>query len=467
MTTRITSENITDATITATDLAAGAGSTDWQAVIVADGSTVTTMVSGRGYFINTTSAAGIVKLPVSASRGDYVEIKDYARTFNTNSVAVQRNGHKIDGEAADGSLANNGQSTKFVYIDTTRGWTAINDDDTRAYGASYHSATGGTITTSGNYKIHTFTGDGNFVVSSVGNPAGSGDKVSYVVVAGGGAGQSKNAVAPNPSHRYGMGGGGAGGFREGKCSSDPYTDSPLDSGTAITVSATTYPITVGAGGAANAVPSSTTTGPAGSNSVFSTITSAGGGGGGYGAPQPQGIAGAAGGSGGGGGGSATPVSSGGAGNTPPVSPPQGQPGGTGTDNQDTSAGGGGGATGGGGNAATTASPRTNDGGDGGAGATTNITGSPVTYAGGGGGGAGYPGGPGTGVITPGAGGSGGGGRGGGPPSNPTPRDTTCGEAGTANVGGGGGGAGGTGATGSCAGGAGGKGVVIIRYKYIN
>ena len=47
MTTRITSENITDATITATDLAAGAGSTDWQAVIVADGSTVTTMVSGR------------------------------------------------------------------------------------------------------------------------------------------------------------------------------------------------------------------------------------------------------------------------------------------------------------------------------------------------------------------------------------------------------------------------------------
>ena len=27
------------------------------------------------------------------------------------------------------------------------------------------SAPGGTITTSGDYKIHTFTGDGNFVVS--------------------------------------------------------------------------------------------------------------------------------------------------------------------------------------------------------------------------------------------------------------------------------------------------------------
>ena len=99
MTTRITSENITDATITATDLAAGAGSTDWQAVITADGSTVTTMVSGRGYFVNTTSAAGLLKLPLSASRGDYVEIKDYARTFGTNNVTVQRNGHNVDGTA--------------------------------------------------------------------------------------------------------------------------------------------------------------------------------------------------------------------------------------------------------------------------------------------------------------------------------------------------------------------------------
>ena len=33
-------------------------------------------------------------------------------------------------------------------MDSTRGWTAVNDDDTRAFGASYHSATGGTITTS-------------------------------------------------------------------------------------------------------------------------------------------------------------------------------------------------------------------------------------------------------------------------------------------------------------------------------
>ena len=33
----------------------------------------------------------------------------------------------------------------------------------------FTEATGGTVSTSGDYKIHTFTGDGNFVVSQVGN----------------------------------------------------------------------------------------------------------------------------------------------------------------------------------------------------------------------------------------------------------------------------------------------------------
>jgi hypothetical protein len=38
---------------------------------------------------------------------------------------------------------------------------------------TFISATGGTITTSGDFKIHSFTGDGCFVVSTTGNPAGS------------------------------------------------------------------------------------------------------------------------------------------------------------------------------------------------------------------------------------------------------------------------------------------------------
>ena len=58
---------------------------DWQSVVVSDGSTVTTMVAGRGYFVNNTSAAGIVKLPASAVIGDTIVIKDYAGNFGTNN----------------------------------------------------------------------------------------------------------------------------------------------------------------------------------------------------------------------------------------------------------------------------------------------------------------------------------------------------------------------------------------------
>ena len=73
------------------------------------------------------------------------------------------------------------------------------------------SASGGTVTTSGNYKIHTFTGPGTFTVNCVSN-LNSNNIVSYVVVAGGGTGGGGVG-----------GGGGAGGFREYKGPSDCYT----------------------------------------------------------------------------------------------------------------------------------------------------------------------------------------------------------------------------------------------------
>ena len=449
MTTRITSENITDATITSTDLASGAGSTDWQAVITADGSTVTTMVSGRGYFVNTTSAAGILKFPASASRGDYVEIKDYARTFGTNNVTIQRNSHNVDGTASDATLLTTGTGIKFVYMDSTRGWSAVNDDGTAQYGATFISATGGTVTESGDYKIHTFTGDGCFVVSSVGNPGGGGSGVDYLVVAGGG-GASGAAGS----------GAGAGGFRASNdtCMPAPLT-SPLANSTGLTVAAQSYPITVGAGGAGTVQPSK---GAPGNVSTFSTITSAGGGGGAFGGSTPGGT-GLNGGSGSGGGGE-YPGSTGpaGSGNTPPVSPPQGNNGGTGA--QGPTARG----AGGGGGAACVGANGSGSGGNGGAGsfvvsaafAGCNGQPGPVSgaryFSGGGGGGFEAAGG------SNGSGGAGGGGGAGCGPNGPGD-----GTAGTANTGGGGGG-GSRGQPGgnSCqAGGAGGSGIVIIRYKF--
>ena len=171
MTTRITSENITDATIGIGDLASSVPlNTQWQAVVVSDGSTVTTMVAGRGYFVNNTSAAGFVKLPASASAGDFVAIKDYAGNFGTNKLTIQRNSHKIQGNTEDSEIITNRASLILVYIDATKGWLYTSESNVGdLQGASFVAATGGTVATSGNFKIHSFTGDSNFVVSDAGS----------------------------------------------------------------------------------------------------------------------------------------------------------------------------------------------------------------------------------------------------------------------------------------------------------
>ncbi len=394
-----------------------------------------TSVSGKGYFVNTTSGVVTVTLPASPSAGDIVSIKDYASTFSSNNLTIGRGGSKIGSECLDATLNTNGDSITLVYVDGTQGWLNIQTDDT-IVGAAFVAATGGTVTTSGNFKIHTFTSSGCFQVTASGTPTGS-NKIEYMVVAGGGGGGSA----------AGGGGGGAGGYRESSgVTAGCYSVSPLGACvSALSASVATFPITVGAGGTAG----SGSKGGSGSNSIFSTIASAGGGGG-SGNSQDA----VAGGSGGGGG-FRPPGSpaSGAAGNTPPVSPPQGNPGGNtnpSTDNPD---------RGGGGVGATAAgtTPSGNPAGPGGAGATSSINGTPTTRAGGGGGGKDEdnPNGG-----SSGDGGPGGGGRG----ASSDASNARAGTAGTANTGGGGGG-GGAGPGAGPDGYAGGSGIVILRYKF--
>ncbi len=408
-----------------------------------------TSVSGKGYFVNTTSGVVTVTLPSSPSAGDIVSIKDYASTFSSNNVTVGRNGSKIASECLDATLNTNGDSITLVYVDGTQGWLNIQTDDT-VVGQSFVAATGGTITTCGDFKIHTFTASSCFAVSNAGTSSGS-NTVDYLVVAGGGAG----AVG-----EWGGGGGGAGGYRESSgAASGSYSASPLGACvSALPVAVQTYPITVGAGGAGGTANPYATNGDgdSGSASVFSTISSAGGGGAGGGnqAPGPVG-SGKAGGSGGGGAGPGGGPQSGanfGAGNTPPVSPAQGNPGGHSSSKNGSAEGGG---AGGGAGAAGNDSPGTGYGGDGGNGVASSITGSPVSR-GGGGGGSGDP--------APSYHGSAGTGGTGGGASAVDPYPGT-GAAGTANTGGGGAGQNSGGASSPSVGGAGGSGIVIIRYKF--
>jgi|ETNvirenome_2_60_1030617.scaffolds.fasta_scaffold05799_2 hypothetical protein len=410
------------------------GSVNWQTGSLK--TTTFTAVSGEGYFINQGSAI-TMNLP-AGSAGAIVAVSDYARNFATYNLTISPNGsEKIGGEAQDAKLNVDGQAATFVYVDSTKGWINVqNAEDTETGQNPYVAASGGTETTSpcGDFKIHTFTGPGSFVVSSAGLASGS-NTAEYIVIGGGGSG----------GRGYYGGGGGAGGFRFASPTLAPatYPAKPLAGPAALSVPVTSYPIVVGAGGAAQ---SSSSQNP-GSLSTFSSITSAGGGAGGNRSSPSTNQSGLDGGSGGGQ--SNTPASAG-SGNTPPVSPPQGNNGGT------YYGGGGGGAS---------AVGSSDDGGG-------------TPYGAGGGAGAGFPNAFGTSGQNCGSfyyfsGGGGGGGEG-----SPAPTyaggigggglgglcgGCGSGQAGTANTGGGGGGGGGN----ASLAGAGGSGIVIIRYKFQN
>jgi len=413
------------------------GTVDWQTGSI---KTATfTAANGEGYFANTSGGAFNMNLP-AGSAGAIVSVVDYTNTFQTNNLTIVPNGSdKIGGTNANATLSTEGQSVTFVYVDGTEGWKNVQDSTSNVIGAlPYPTATGGTETTCGDFKIHTFTGPGTFTVTASGTPLGN-DVFEYIVVAGGGSGSTS------------YGGGGAGGFRFASPSLSPatYPGKPLAAPAGLTLPETAYPITVG-GGATSSVSSP---GERGSNSVFSTITSTGGGGGNNsGGAEPK----TPGGSGGGGGATGSPSTKG-SGNTPPVSPPQGQDGGEGLNVPGVcnTGGGGGGAI-----VAGTAGASPYLGGPGGDGAGIPTAfgsngvpcGSFRYYSGGGG--AASPGGN----TSKGKGGKGGGGNG------KNPADTPSSTAGTTNSGGGGGG-GNSGPGPAPLGAAGGSGIVIIRYKY--
>jgi len=237
-------------------------------------------------------------------------------------------------------------------------------------------AVGGTINDFGNYRVHTFTGSGQFTVID------QNLNIEYLIVGGGGEGGG--------SHGGGGGGGGV-----------------LTS--VMTLSKQSYTITIGAGASAG---STNGVGNLGNTTTAFNLSALGGGGGGY-----ESVDGSAGASGGGGGGKISGGASGTIG--------QGNNGGVGANYNGYGGAGGGGAASVGGNAVQT-SPYS--AGNGGNGLLTTITGG-TAYFGGGGGGAGYSGTN----TTPGTGGLGGGGNGG------NYGVATYGTSGAVNTGGGSGG----------------------------
>ena len=339
---------------------------------------------------------------------------------------------------------------------------------------------GGTITTSGDYRIHTFTSSNNFTVAA--NTMLR--NVEYLVIGGGGGAGYHTG---NGYYHDAVGGGGAGGYR---CSVPGETsgggvpnEAPIPF-----LTTGTYHCQVGAGGAAGGA--SATGGSAGGASIFGGETLATGdndstnrefaffygavqraqytihsstgslpimsfGGGGsvnvaWGQSGPHKVGGAGGSAGGSGhsysGADTTTIGAG-------VNlPRQGFT--SGTLNGYIQAGTGGGGAGGGTVSLNTTNKGTTNNLNGGIGLSSSITGSAVLRGGGGAaGGSGSAG-----HSTNGGAGVAGGGNGGNHNAG------AAGTNGTANTGGGGGGSGSSGSASAYASGAGGSGVIILRYK---
>ncbi len=271
---------------------------------------------------------------------------------------------------------------------------------------AYNVATGGTVITDGNYKIHYFTTSGTLTFSQVGSQY----PIVELLMAGGGGGGGGGAS------NNGGGGGGGGGV---------YT-------TIFTPAAQSYTLTIGAGGAGG----TSGNGANGGNTQFHSSWTAvgGGGGGGYGS---AGLVGAS------GGGSGRDAGAGQGGGTNAGG--EGYAGGSSYSNSWASAGGGGGAGSTGVDGSNDSGARSGGYGQGGYGYPSKILGNVAYFSDGGGGawqtsgGAAPQGGAGNG----GAGSSGGSGAGGGA---------------TYYGGGGGGGQFGNGGSGY-------SGIIVVRYQF--
>ncbi len=264
-------------------------------------------------------------------------------TISTNNPAANSNPSGGVGH----TWLNKTSGQMYICTDATAGanvWINIGDGTGQIPNTS--AATGGTVTTQGDYKIHTFTTSANFVVTT------SGANAEMLLIAGGGGSGASHITSSYTTER--AGGGGAGGYRH-------FTSIPLSN--------QTYSIIVGAGGTGQAAVIDDPGSGGGDSSALGYTSSGGGCSGFTGLDTNNGITGGS----GGGAGSTGSGGTGGSGNKGKYTPAEGNNGGG--SSTWSNAGGGGGSGGPG-------QPNVASGGAG-PGTANSISGSSVTYAAGG------------------------------------------------------------------------------------
>lgn len=84
-----------------------------------------TSVAGDGVMVDTSSSAITITLPGSASLGDFVRVLDATGNAASNNITVARNGHNIQGSAANLTIATNRAAIGLVYVNVAQGWVLI------------------------------------------------------------------------------------------------------------------------------------------------------------------------------------------------------------------------------------------------------------------------------------------------------------------------------------------------------
>ena len=79
-------------------------------------------VAFGGYFVNTTSGVVTATLPAAPVIGDSIRFFDVAKTFDTNTFTVGRNGKLLQGDAADMTVTTESAAFELIFCNDTFGW---------------------------------------------------------------------------------------------------------------------------------------------------------------------------------------------------------------------------------------------------------------------------------------------------------------------------------------------------------
>jgi len=186
-------------------LPTGVGGPDWTTAVQTSDFTAE---NSKGYWVDTTSNTVTVTLPSSPSQGDYVIIKDYAGTANTNNILIVSNDEDIQGNTGtwDHTISADDASVELRYINSTRGWVAVasaNEGSTKTissvqptYTIGYYIVSGGgSGTVGGGYEAGAGGGAGGRLSSTL----TFGETNVYTIEVGAGASHGGRAAGQSGS----------------------------------------------------------------------------------------------------------------------------------------------------------------------------------------------------------------------------------------------------------------------------